>query len=97
MGRLLQDYTDISWLNTLLNALTSVVGPILVAASIAGVIYAVWVGIKFAKADSKEERQEAKQKLIYVIVAIVVTLLLVAIFYWFANNVNSIVNSNWFV
>lgn len=73
-----------AWLNTLLNAVTNVIGPILVVAATAGILYSIVVGVKFVKADNKEEREEAKQKLIHVIIGIVVTCVLIALFYWLA-------------
>ncbi len=71
-----------AWLTSLLNALTNIVNPILIVAATAGIIYAVWVGIKFVKADEKNEREEAKQKLITVIIGVVVTGVLIALFYF---------------
>ncbi len=79
--------TGITWLDTLVNAIISFVGPILILAAVAGIIYAIVVGIKFVKADDKGARDEAKQKLITVIVGIVVTLVLIALFYFLAYNV----------
>ena len=78
-----------SWLSTLLNALTNVVNPILIVAATVGIIYAIWVGIKFVKADEKNEREEAKQKLITVIVGIVVTGVLIALFYFLKHALTS--------
>ena len=72
------------WLETLLSAVKKVIGPILIVAATAGVLYAIVVGVKFVKADTKEEREEAKQKLITVIVGVVVTLVLIVAFYWLA-------------
>ena len=71
-----------TWVTTFTNAITNVIGPLLIVASSAGIIYAIWVGIKFVRAEDKSARDEAKQKLIYVIIGIVVTLALIAIFYW---------------
>jgi len=79
--------TGITWLDTLVNAIISFIGPILILAAVAGIIYAIVVGIKFVKADDKGARDEAKQKLITVIVGIVVTLVLIALFYFLAYNV----------
>lgn len=73
-----------SWLQTLLNAVTNVIAPLLVVVATAGIVYSIVVGIKFVKADNKEQREEAKQKLITVIVGIVVTCVLIALFYWLA-------------
>ena len=73
------------WVTTLTNAIYAVVGPVLTLAAVAGIIYAIVVGVKFVKADDKSARDEAKQKLISVIVGIVVTLLLIAFFFWLAS------------
>jgi len=71
-----------AWLTTLTTTLKNIVNPILGVVALVGVIYAIWVGVKFVKADSKEEREEAKAKLISVIIGIVVTGVLIALFYW---------------
>ena len=73
-----------TWVTTLTTAMKSLIGPILILAATAGIIYAIVVGVKFVKADDKSARDEAKQKLISVIIGIVVTLLLIAFFYWLA-------------
>ena len=99
MSTLLVDFgTGIDWLETILNAIINIINPILILVAVAGIVYAIVVGVKFAKADEKNERDEAKQKLIYVIVGIVVTGLLIALFYYLAYNMSDImagVNSWW--
>ncbi len=80
----LADVAIPGWLETLLSAITNVINPVLVVVATAGILYAVVVGVKFAKADTKEEREEAKQKLITVIIGIVVTGILIALFFWLA-------------
>lgn len=88
-----------SWLKTLVTAVQNFIGPILIVVATAGILYAIVVGVKFAKADSKEEREEAKQKLITVIVGIVVTGVLIALFYWLAWAIEKGVinlNTTWF-
>ncbi len=79
--------TGIPWLDTLVNAIISFIGPILILVSVAGIIYAIVVGVRFVKADDKSARDEAKAKLISVIVGIVVTLVLIALFYFLAYNI----------
>lgn len=99
MSTLLVDFgTGIGWLEIILNAIINIINPILILVAVAGIVYAIVVGVKFAKADEKNERDEAKQKLIYVIVGIVVTGLLIALFYYLAYNMSDImagVNSWW--
>ena len=85
LNMLLAEAIDLpGWLETLIKAVKNVIGPILIVAATAGVLYAIVVGVKFVKADTKEEREEAKQKLITVIVGVVVTLVLIVAFYWLA-------------
>ncbi len=79
--------TGMGWLNALLNAVLTVINPILILVAVAGIIYAIVVGVKFVKADEKNEREEAKAKLISVIVGIVVTFILIALFYFLAFNI----------
>ena len=78
--------TGIGWLDKLLNVVVGVINPILILVAVAGTIYAIIVGVKFVKADSKDEREEAKQKLISVIIGIVVTFVLIGLFYFLAFN-----------
>ncbi len=84
MKMLMAVETGIEWLDVLINAVYSFINPILIVCAVAGIIYAIVVGIKFVKAETKEDREDAKQKLIYVIIGIVVTFILIALFYWLA-------------
>ncbi len=70
------------WVDTLISAVKYVLNPALIVACLVGIIYAIWVGITFAKADSSDQRKEAKQKLITVIVGIVAAIALIILFYW---------------
>ena len=70
------------WVDNLINAVNYVLNPILIVASLVGIIYAIWVGITFAKADNSDQRKEAKQKLITVIIGIVAAVALIILFYW---------------
>ena len=79
--------TGAGWLDKLLAAVIRVINPILIVVAVAGILYAIVVGVKFVKADTKEEREEAKQKLITVIIGIVVTFVLIALFYFLAFNI----------
>ena len=76
--------TGFEWLDQLVNSVYTIINPILIVAAVAGLIYSVIVGIKFVKADTKDQREEAKKKLISVIIGIVVTFVLIALFYWLA-------------
>ena len=94
MNMLLKAFTTkIDWLNKLLAATINVINPVLIVVAVAGIFYAIVVGVKFVKADSKDEREEAKQKLITVIIGIVVTFVLIALFYVLAFNIDTILTS----
>ena len=79
--------TGIAWLNTLVSTVISLINPILIIVAVAGIVYSIVVGVRFVKADNKEQREEAKQKLITVIIGIVVTIVLIALFYFLAFNI----------
>lgn len=91
MSTLLETTTNVNsgvaWVDTLVKAVFNVISPVLVIAAVAGIFYAIWIGVKFVKAEDKSARDEAKQKLIYVIVGIVVTVALIILFIFLANNV----------
>ncbi len=98
MNTIMAAGTGIGWLDTLINAVIGLINPILIVCCVAGIIYAIVVGIKFVRADEKGERDEAKQKLIYVIIGIVVTLLLIAVFFWLAHAIRTgIINPETFI
>jgi len=84
--------TNIPWLDTLITKVFEILNPILILVAVAGIIYSIVVGVKFARADDKSARDEAKQKLITVIVGVVVTGILVALFYWLANSIGTTIN-----
>ena len=69
-----------SWVETLVNVLSTVLWIALALVGAAGAIYATYVGIKMARADSAEAREENKKRLINIIVSIVVTIALILFF-----------------
>ena len=87
MNMLMAINTGYGWLNTLVTTVISLINPILIVVAVAGIVYSIVVGIRFVKADTKDEREEAKQKLITVIIGIVVTCVLIALFYFLAFNI----------
>ena len=82
-------FLEPSWVDTLVTAVMDVINPILILVATAGIIYAIVVGVKFAKAEDKGQRDEAKQKLITVIIGIVVTAVLIALFLWLSSALQS--------
>ena len=82
-----------SWLKALIDAISNFINPILILVATAGIIYAIVVGVKFARAEDKGQRDEAKQKLITVIIGIVVTAVLIALFMWLKDSLTK--NDSW--
>lgn len=68
------------WLSQLLSTLEWVLWVALIIVAAAGAIYAIYVGVKMARAESSDQREEAKKRLINIIVAIVVTIALILFF-----------------
>ena len=81
--------SGITWVDTLCDAVFKIINPMLILVAIAGICYAILVGIKFARAEDKSQRDEAKQKLITVIIGVAVTGILILVFYWLATNIGS--------
>jgi len=76
------------WLENLLGALESIVGPILIVVGAVGVIYAIYLGVMLAKAENAEKREEAKKRIINVLIAIAITAALIFLMYLFSANVD---------
>ena len=68
------------WLAQLLSTLEWVLWVALIITAAAGAIYAIYVGVKMARAESSDQREEAKKRLINIIVAIVITIALILFF-----------------
>lgn len=69
------------WARTVKNAVSNILVPILIIACSVGMIYAIIVGIKMMKADSKDQREEAKAKLINIAISMVAIAVLIGLFY----------------
>lgn len=69
-----------TWLPTLLSTLSTVLWVLLALVGAAGGIYALYVGIKMARADSADQREENKKRLINIVVSIVVVIVLIIFF-----------------
>ena len=68
------------WLNTLLGVLSTVLWVVIALVGAAGGIYAVFIGIKMARAESAEQREEGKKRFINVIVSVIVVVVLIIFF-----------------
>ncbi len=72
---------DGKWYDVLVDAVDNLLGPILIVMCSVGIIYAVVIGVKMMKAESKEDRENNKARLINIAITIVAVVCLIAIFY----------------
>lgn len=69
-----------SWLPSLMTTLSTVLWVLLALVGAAGGIYALYIGIKMARAESADQREENKKRLINIVVSIVVVIVLIIFF-----------------
>lgn len=69
------------WVYTVVNAIYTILGPILAIVAGAGMIWAIVLGINMARADSQDKRDEAKKRLVSLIVGIAILVVLIVFFY----------------
>ena len=73
--------TTNEWATTIFDNLQKFLVPILIVLCGVGLIWAVIVGVKMIKADSKDQRDENKARLINIAITIVAVLALIAVFF----------------
>ena len=76
-------FDDWSWVKNIVNAINDLLYPLLILVGTAGVIYAVYLGVNLARADSADKQQEAKKRMINAIIglaSIVALILLLKLF-----------------
>lgn len=64
------------------NAINTILTPVLLILSAAGIVWAIVLGVNMARADSTEKREEAKKRLISLIVGLVIMVALIVFFKW---------------
>lgn len=83
-----------SFFNTILGPIVDILDamlvPILIIIGTAGSIYAIILGVNFAKAESADKREEAKKRMINAIIGLVVTIVLLILLKIFTANAQSI-------
>lgn len=90
------DYADTTpdWVKNILNPIFEVMGwllpLIMILVGVAGMIYLIVVGVKFAKAENADEKDQAKKKLINIAIALIVIIIALVVVLVFINNVNTI-------
>ena len=69
--------TQWGWVGEVVDAINIILYPILVLVGTAGVIYAVVLGVKLARAESADQQQEAKKRMINFIIGLVSVIALI--------------------
>ena len=84
-----EDGSDWEFLNPVLEVLGAALIPILILVGTAGMIYAIVLGVKLAKAETTDQRDEAKKRLINAIIALVVMIALILLLQLFVSNIGT--------
>lgn len=71
--------SGLEFLNEIINALNTILVPILIIVATAGTIYAVVLGVNMARAESAEKREEAKKRVINAVVALAIMIVLILV------------------
>jgi len=84
-----KDGSQWEFLNPILSVLGAALIPILILVGTAGMIYAIVLGVKLARAETTDQRDEAKKRLINAIIALVVMIALILLLEIFVQNIGS--------
>ena len=87
--------TGIGWLDNIIDPLKGIINaiivPLLIIVATVGIIYAIVLGVNYAKAESSDQKEEAKKRIINVVVGAVLMIVLMLLLYLFINNAHTIV------
>lgn len=83
------------WMKDIVKPLQSIVlsllWPILFVLSVVGIVYVVMLGVQYAKAESPDNREKAKSRMVNAIVGIVIMLVLIIAMLILAQNLENII------
>ena len=74
----------------MLKVMNELLIPLLIILGTAGTIYAIILGVNFAKAETTDKREEAKKRMINFIIGFVITIVLLILLKLFVNNIDSV-------
>ena len=78
--------TDWQWVWTIVDAIKSVLWPMLIVVCAAGMIYAVILGVNMARADSTDKREEAKKRLVGAVIGFAIGIVAAALLWWLSQS-----------
>ena len=84
-----EDGSQWEFLNPVLEVLGAALIPILILVVTAGMLYAIVLGVELARAETTDQRDEAKKRLINAIIALVVMIALILLLQLFVSNIGT--------
>ncbi|MBO5103211.1 MAG: hypothetical protein J6C13_03895 [Clostridia bacterium] len=76
-----------NWVADIVDAINWLLYPLLILVGTAGVIYAVYLGVNLARADSADKQQEAKKRMINAIIGLASIIALILLLKLFCNSI----------
>ena len=73
------------WVGNIVDAINQLLWPILILVGTVGVIYAVYLGVNLARADSADKQKEAKQRMINAIIGLACIIALILLLKLFCD------------
>lgn len=87
-------YTNQTWYTKIVKVviewLQMLLWPIIIIVATAGMIYAIYLGIQLARAESPDKREEAKKRMLWFILAFVLTILILVVIQLLISNFSAI-------
>ncbi len=84
-----QEWLD-SMLTTIRDIIETIVVPVIVIVATVGLIYAIVLGVNYAKAETTDQKEEAKKRIINVVVGALLMIVLMLLLYLFIANADKI-------
>ena len=86
---------EFGWVRQIVDAIKTILVPILAIVAAAGIIWAIVLGVQMARADSTDRREEVKKRLIGLIIGIAVLVIVMLFFlFLFPTIMKSMLNIN---
>ena len=74
-----------SILQTVYNIINAIVVPVLVIVATVGIIYSIVLGVNYARAETSDQKEEAKKRIINVVVGALLMIILMLLLWLFIN------------
>lgn len=75
---------------TMYNIINSLVVPIIIMVAVIGIIYSIVLGVNYARAETSDQKEEAKKRIINVVVGALLMIVLMLLLWLFINNASDI-------